>query len=295
MNDLISIVVITYKRPVTVLKRAIDSARSQDYQNIEIIVVNDCPEDKNGSLAINDLIESYNDPRLIVIHHLTNRGANAARNTGLNIAKGTFISFLDDDDEWYPNKISKQYDSIIKSEKYGIAYSGFNRIVNGKYFPYHPDNLKPNETCLKKILEDNFVGPTSFSLIRMEAIKAVGGFDENIKICQEYELWIRILNNYDSICVDELLGNYYFSVDSTFKNVDKYLNGCNILIDKHHNLYKEYPKILSDKKLNMFVYALKNYRFKEAYKCKIDAFKAYPRNINNFILILFIKKIFNVL
>ena len=228
MNELISVVIITYKRPITVLKRAVDSARFQDYENLEIIIVNDCPEDSEGSLAIDKLVASYDDSRIILKHHQKNKGANAARNTGLNIAKGSFIAFLDDDDEWYKNKISSQYNAICKSERYGIAYSGFLRIEDKNEIPCYPKCLKENDSCLENILEDNYIGPTSFSLIRMKAIKMAGGFDEKIKVCQEYELWIRILEKYDAICVNELLGNYYYSEDSTFKNVDKYLNGCNV-------------------------------------------------------------------
>lgn len=291
MNELISIVIITYKRPITVLKRAIDSARFQDYKNLEIIIVNDCPEDSEGSLAIDKLVASYDDSRIILKHHQKNKGANAARNTGLNIAKGSFIAFLDDDDEWYKNKISSQYNAICKSERYGIAYSGFLRIEDKNEIPCYPKCLKENDSCLENILEDNYIGPTSFSLIRMKAIKMVGGFDEKIKVCQEYELWIRILEKYDAICVNELLGNYYYSEDSTFKNVDKYLNGCNVLINKHDNVYKNYPRALSNKLINMFIYACKNHKWKEAFKYKKRAFEACPTNINNSTLFVALKKL----
>ena len=292
MKELISIVVITYKRPIEVLKRAVDSALYQDYNNIEVIVVNDCPEDVEGSSAIDKLIKSYNDPRLVLKHHLVNKGANAARNTGLKIAKGSFIAFLDDDDEWYANKISEQYNAISKSKRYGIAYSGFLRIVDNKEIPCYPKNLMKGESCLEKILEDNYIGPTSFSLIRMEAIKMVGGFDEKIKVCQEYELWIRILEKYDAICVNELLGKYYYSEDSTFKNVDKYLNGCAVLINKHRHIYINNPRSLSNKWLHMFIYACKKHKWKKAFRYKVKALKVDPSNINNATLILVLKKIF---
>lgn len=291
MKELISIVVITYKRPINVLKRAVDSALHQDYDNIEVIIVNDCPEDIEGSRKIDKLIESYNDPRLILKHHSVNKGANAARNTGLKNAKGSFIAFLDDDDEWYINKISKQYNAISKSRRYGIAYSGFLRIVDNREIPCYPKSLMKDESCLKKILEDNYVGPTSFSLIRMEAIKMVGGFDEKIKVCQEYELWIRILEKYDAICVNELLGNYYYSEDSTFKNVDKYLNGCAVLIDKHQDIYINNPRSLSNKLLHMFVYACKKHKWKKAFQYKVEALKADPLNINNVTWILVLNKL----
>lgn len=292
MKDLISIVIITYKRPIEVLRRAVNSAISQDYENIEIIIVNDCPEDMEGSHAIDELVEEYADPRIVLKHHSKNKGANAARNTGLNIAKGSFIAFLDDDDEWYADKLSKQYKAISQNKKYGIAYSGFFRVTEERTIPCYPVCLARKDSCLEKILENNFVGPTSFSLIRIDAIKSVGGFDEKIKICQEYELWIRILQKYDAVCVNELLGNYYYSDDSTFKVTDKFINGSNILLTKHSELYKKYPKALSNKLLNMFTFSCKRHRWKAALNYKMRAFVSAPFNYNNFTLILALKILF---
>lgn len=289
MKELISVVVITYKRPIKILKRALNSVIFQDYENIEIIVVNDCPEDIEGSHAINELIKGYNDHRIILRHHEVNKGANAARNTGLKEAKGVYIAFLDDDDEWSKDKLSKQYSAISQNKKYGIAYSGFFKITKNKKISHYPKVIRKKDSCLKKILEDNYIGATSFSLIRMEAIKYVGGFDEKIKICQEYDLWIRILEYYDSVCVNELLGNYYYSEDSTFKDVDKYLNGCNILIEKNFELYKKYSREWSNKLLNMFVFSCKNYRWKTAFQYKLKAFLVNPFNPRNLTLILILK------
>lgn len=287
--DLISIVIITYKRPVAVLQRAINSAVSQDYGNIEIIVVNDCPEDTEGSKAIEDLVKSYRDERIVLKHHKVNSGANAARNTGLHMAKGAYVSFLDDDDEWYSDKLSKQHIAISQDNKYGIAYSGFMRVSEKENTPCYPIKISEKDICIEKILENNFVGPTSFALIRTEAIKEVGGFDENIKVCQEYELWIRILEKYDAVCVNELLGNYYISNDSTFKVTDKFINGCDILFRKHMALYAKYPRAKSDKLLNMFMFSCKRHRWKKAFQYKMQAFMACPFNINNFTAVLLIK------
>lgn len=290
--DLISIIIITYKRPITILQRAINSAISQDYGNIEIIVVNDCPEDIEGSRKIEELIQSYEDERILLKHHIVNSGANAARNTGFKMSKGKYVSFLDDDDEWYSNKISKQYTAISKDDKYGIAYSGFVRISEDDKIPCYPIRVNKKDSCVEKILKNNFVGPTSFTLVSAAALKEVGGFDEDILICQEYELWIRILEKYDAVCVDELLGNYYYSDDSTFKVTDKYINGCDFLFSKHRTLYKKFPLAKSDKLLNMFAFSCKRRRWKKAVCYKMQAFIVCPLNINNFTILLLIKKLY---
>ena len=193
MEDLISVVIITYKRPISILKRAINSALDQDYENFEIIVVNDCPEDVEGTQEIEQLINSYRNDKLSLVNHDENRGANAARNTGIKMSKGKYIAFLDDDDEWISKKLRTQHDAIKKSDRYGIAYSGFTRVIKGEHIPNYPKSNNEEMDSIKRILEDNFVGPTSFSLVSRQAIEKVGTFDEKMKVCQEYDLWIRIL------------------------------------------------------------------------------------------------------
>lgn len=237
-NDLVSVVISTYNRPTNILMRAISSVLAQTYTNIELIVVNDCPDNKSLVEEIRTEIESV-DRKIKYIVHEKNSGACAARNTGLEIAEGRYIAFLDDDDEWLPNKIEKQLAAMTDD----IVIVGCDSIrVNslGQETEHHP--TKAHKDDIKAILRSNYLGSTSFPLLLTSAVKSVGGFDVNVKSSQDYDLWIRLVTSYKAGYVYEPLVKYYLSEDSTFKRSnEKYIQGSFYLMDKYKDLYHKYP------------------------------------------------------
>ena len=283
--DLVSTVIITYKRPLEVLARAIQSVLNQSYETLELIVVNDAPEDSDLSSSIRDYITSLNDKRIKYICHERNMGANAARNTGLAYSKGKYIAFLDDDDEWLPTKLESQVAAFSTKQNVGLVYCGFIiRDVNGDY---NRKAIVPNDDkVLEQLLEDNFIGSTSFPLILREAIDKLGGFDQSQKSCQEYELWIRIACNYKLVGIEKPLGIYYVSDDSTFKgNYDKYVAGDNAIVRKHIQLFENNPKAYSNHMLHMSTYMFKQKQFKRAFNYKYRAWRACWYNPKNILIV----------
>lgn len=108
MNNLVTAVIPTYKRP-NQLKRAIDSCLSQTYSNIEIIVVDDNSPETEYRETTEKVRHLYNNNKKVkYIQHDKNRNGSAARNTGLANAIGKHITFVDDDDILYQEKLSKQ-------------------------------------------------------------------------------------------------------------------------------------------------------------------------------------------
>ena len=101
---MISCIVTTYKRPVNILKRAVDSVINQTCQDTEIIVVNDAPQDRELAESIRVLLGKYSREIIYVVSEQSG-GACSARNLGLEKATGEFVAFLDDDDEWLEDKI----------------------------------------------------------------------------------------------------------------------------------------------------------------------------------------------
>lgn len=291
-KELISVVVITYKRKLDVLSRAIKSVLNQSYANLELIVVNDAPEEVELEKQIKGYIDSADDRRIKYILHEKNMGANYARNTGLENANGKYIAYLDDDDEWLSNKIELQYEAIKDKTNVGMVYSGFYIRENSgdtKREVIIPKNY------LKALVEDNYIGSTSFPLLRTEAVRMVGGFDVNQKSCQEYELWIRIAKQYDIIGIPNTIGVYYMSNDSTFKgNYNSYVSGDNALINKHKDLFEKYPIQYSNHLLHMFTYMIKEKQYKIAFTYKCRAINACWYNIKNlsiaYVLFMFAKR-----
>ena len=100
--DLVSVIIPTHRRPELCL-RAVKSVFAQTHKSIEVIVVND-----GADSATTELLRGEADPRLQVIELSPAHGQNAARNAGVNRATGKWVAFLDDDDEWYPNKVEQQ-------------------------------------------------------------------------------------------------------------------------------------------------------------------------------------------
>lgn len=235
--ELVSAVVSTYNRPVDVVLRAVKSIQQQTYDNIEIIVVNDYP---NDTLLAQELGRKLHetDCKIKYIVHEVNKGACAARNTGLAAATGKYIAFLDDDDEWMNEKIQKQVQRM--DENVGLVYCDSVRVNKKEQTIYK--QRKPGKNPLNKILSFNYIGATSFPLLNTEYLRAIGGFDEKISSCQDYDVWIRMVEHYDVAYIAEPLGKYYLSDDSTFKSSNKkYIQGDEYLLDKYKTLYKKYP------------------------------------------------------
>ena len=117
-EELVSSIIPTYKRTDT-LKRAIDSVLNQTYSNIEIIVVDDNVNFPEVRKKVVEIIESYNKNNISLVKNIRNLGGGLSRNEGIKIAKGEYIGFLDDDDEFFNTKIEKQYNLIKEKEKEG--------------------------------------------------------------------------------------------------------------------------------------------------------------------------------
>ena len=117
----ISIIIPTKDRPI-LLKRAINSILKQNYQNWELLIIND----SSTKMSIN-----IEDPRIKIVSNNNKPGANGARNTGINLATGKYIAFLDDDDIWGQDKLLKQL-KIMDSTKAILCYTGKNIIIQRK-------------------------------------------------------------------------------------------------------------------------------------------------------------------
>lgn len=176
-EPLVTVIIPTYNRDY-VLKRALLSAISQTYQNVEILVVSDASTD-----TTEEIVKSITDPRIKYIYHEKNRGLAAARNTGIKNSAGEYITFLDDDDEWLPEKISRQI-GIFKNTAAAIGLiftNGFSeyendyivreKIPSGVIYDPHKDKFFPLRILISP--------PTSW-MIPKTIVTEIGYFDENM-------------------------------------------------------------------------------------------------------------------
>jgi len=198
-ESLVSVIMPTYNGEKTI-QRAIKSVLNQSYKNLEVIVVDDCSQD-NTVMVVN----SIKDRRIKLIRHNENRNGSAARNTGIKESRGKYIAFLDDDDEWLKEKISKQIKYLkSKNSKEWKACIPSHRILS---------NRKWREVILKKegdirreiFMMEMSLGAGSSLLIDKEIIKEIGLFNEEYIRHQDMEYILRYLMKYKLGVMSEVL------------------------------------------------------------------------------------------
>lgn len=229
-RELISVVIPTYNRYKELI-RALESVKNQTYKNLEVIIIDD-NVDQKLSKKIEILIKNkYNN--YIYIKNQENIGGALSRNKGIEIAKGKYISFLDDDDEYYPNKIEEQYKFFIekKDEELALVYC-YGDI-------YYPNGLKEKErtssrgNCLVEQMKGNLAG-TSFWMVRKDALIKSGCF-KKIHSHQDGIVLLNLLaNGYKIDLVEKDLVIYHFHAKG---------EGITDVNDKIVNADEEYYKL----------------------------------------------------
>jgi glycosyltransferase involved in cell wall biosynthesis len=228
----VSIVIPTYNR-AGVIGKPIQSILNQTFQDFEIIVVDDCSNDDTEQM-----LASYNDPRIRYIRHQTNSGAAIARNTGIDSSTGEYIAFLDSDDQWLPEKLAKQLNLFQEcSSEVGFIYTGFaavdecdrvKRIISSN----HRGSLSD------RLLYSNFIGTPSTVMVKREYLQQVRGFDPNMpSFIEDMDLWLRLSEQCQFEVIPEVLTRYASSDagDRLTLNHKSVVDGTLAFIRKHHH------------------------------------------------------------
>jgi glycosyltransferase involved in cell wall biosynthesis len=191
-KPLVSVVIPTFRR-LKQLKRAVHSVLSQDYQNFEVIVVDDDLVDADNQCL--KLINAIGDNRVKCVKNSRTKGGNGARNTGVLLAKGEYVAFLDDDDEWYSNKLSLQIEKMDRLDsQWGAIYSGHD-LIRGNVIVTICSEIEgtvQEQYLLKKFT----IGASSTLLFRKEVLLRIGLWNEQLVRRQDVELVIRLLRFY---------------------------------------------------------------------------------------------------
>lgn len=236
-KELVSVIITTYNRDFSILKKAIISVLNQTYTNIELIVVDDNNNDRREELKIETQINEFNCIKYI--KHIKNKGLSAARNTGIENALGEYIAFLDDDDEWSKKKIELQVKEIKKDKNIGLVNASYKVIYNNKNGKeVHVPHIRGEG--MNYLIENGnyFVYP----LIRKKCFDYVGLFDVNLKHSEDFEMWLRILKFYKTSYVDKILSYYYVRKENMTYNYKDFIDASIIIFNKHRNLYSNNNK-----------------------------------------------------
>jgi glycosyltransferase involved in cell wall biosynthesis len=192
-KPLVSAIIPTYNRG-WIIKEAVDSVMSQDYRDFELIIVDDGSTDNTP-----EILNSYRGD--ILVFKQENQGVSAARNRGIAEASGRFIAFLDSDDLWLPQKLFRQVEFFNKNPDAQICQTEETWIRKGVRVNPKKRHKKPWGMIFEPSLALCLVSPSAV-MIRRSLFEEVGGFDETLPACEDYDLWLRISCRYPVYLID---------------------------------------------------------------------------------------------
>jgi glycosyltransferase involved in cell wall biosynthesis len=193
VGPLVSVIVPTYNRTER-LEDALKSILSQTYWNIEIVVIND------GGLDVSEIIDDLNrENRIVSVQHEENRGLAAARNSGLRVARGKYIAYLDDDDIFYPKHVETLVGFLEQSGAkvaYTDSYQVFEAWIEDRYVVTGKKITYSQDFDRWQLLVKNYI-PVINIMHRKDILEETGVFDESLDTHEDWDLWIRVSGHYE--------------------------------------------------------------------------------------------------
>lgn len=197
------------------IERALDSVFAQTFTNFEIIVVDDGSSDRTV-----ELVSQFNDDRLRLICHSQNRGAAAARNAGIEAAKGRWIAFLDADDAWFPEKLALQVELLERVEAgQGACSTGFILHKEGRERTVTLDMMP--ESFRSNIFFGCTFSPGTTLMIDRAIFDKIGGFDEEFRRLEDWDWLLRFSEHYNMQFLPQPLAHIYLLAQSAPGSVRK--------------------------------------------------------------------------
>ncbi|MEH1915230.1 glycosyltransferase [Nostoc sp.] len=225
----ISVIIPAYNSEKTI-RETIESVLNQTFANFELIVINDGSQDSTL-----EVVTQIQDSRIKVFSY-SNAGGNVSRNRGLHRAVGEFVSFLDADDLWTPDKLQCQLKSLQENLTAKVAYSWTDYIDENSEIVLSGTHVTANGDVYEKLLVTNFLENGSNPLIRREALIELGGFDESLCAAQDWDMWLRLACKFDFICVPSAQTLYRIIANSVSSNLVRQEQACLQVLEK---AYKE--------------------------------------------------------
>lgn len=230
----VSVVIPTYNRAYTV-ERSIRSVLAQSFRDFELIVVDDGSRDNTS-----EVIRNLNDGRIQYLRMAENQGASAARNRGIEHARGEYIAFQDSDDEWLPHKLASQlvaFDTLPR--RVGVVYCKCKRLA-----PKRQETVMGEPFDRRCLLHHNFVDTPTMVLHR-DCLRDER-FDEELPRRQDWELCLRLAQRYEFAFVDEVLVVSRVTPGSVTSSQSRLLQAYRLILSKHHRLIRKSPKALAE-------------------------------------------------
>jgi glycosyltransferase involved in cell wall biosynthesis len=246
----VSVIIPTYNRG-WIIKEAIDSVLAQDYTEFELIIVDDGSTDHTSYV-----LDSYGKDIKVISQK--NKGVSAARNRGIAEASGKFIAFLDSDDLWLSQKLSVQIEFFNQMPDALICQTEEVWIRNGLRVNPKKRHKKPSGMIFEPSLALCLVSPSAV-MIRRFLFEKVGGFDETLPACEDYDLWLRISCRYPIYLIETPLiikrGGHNDQLSASF-SLDKFrIKSLNKIIESNLLSKTQYRAAVKTLKQKCMIYA----------------------------------------
>jgi glycosyltransferase involved in cell wall biosynthesis len=182
----VNVIIPTFNR-AQIMHRAISSVLNQTYKNFILHIVDDGSNDETQAE-----LKQYQDHLQIKIYQMPNAGVSAARNLAGLQCLGEWISFLDSDDEWLPNKLEVQIKYLKENPECAFVHSEEIWIRNDVRVNPKQKHLKSNDDIFERSLQFCIISPSTV-IMKQSLFMIHRGFNENFLVCEDYDLWLKIL------------------------------------------------------------------------------------------------------
>lgn len=246
----ISVVIPVFNGEKTI-KETIESILNQTFKDFELIVINDGSTDKTL-----DIVSNIQDSR-IEVYSYPNAGLSASRNRGISVANGEYISFIDADDLWTPDKLEAQFQALQEYPQAVLAYSWTDYVDEFGQFVRRASHIAISGNVYPRLLLTNFLDNGSNPLIRKQAFTEVGNFDESLFSAEDWDMYLRLAARYHFVAVPLCQVLYRISASSMSSNVSKLEIASERVIERAFSQAPESLKPLKKNSLgNLYKYLI---------------------------------------
>ena len=253
----ISIIIPTYNSESTI-EETIASIQQQSFTDYEIVVIDDGSKDRTVEVVTN-----LTEPRL-KLYTYENGGVATARNRGISHADGEFISFLDADDLWTPDKLESQIEALKRNPEAKVAYSWTSIIDEEGKFLFSGPRFTFQGNVYPQLLQTNFLLNASNILIHRDVLEVVAGFNPQLAYTADWDFYLRLAANFEFVAVTKFQNLYRQSANSMSSNIEPLKQESLALLDRIYQTASVEHKLQSSKKSysNLYLYCAEQYRKK---------------------------------
>jgi glycosyltransferase involved in cell wall biosynthesis len=230
-SPVVSVIIPTRSRWHLLSRHALPSALAQEGVDFEVVVVDDASDDETAAR-----LDELRDDRVGVVRHPVRRRLPAARNSGVEVARGEWLAFLDDDDLWSPDKLRSQLDVAAATGAEWVYARAI--VVDTDLRPLDVHPFPEPEELPQLLLGGNHVpGGGSNVVVRSATFRQAGGFDEELRYFEDWDLWLRLVQEtLPAACPDVLVAHVEHGANMLFRDRADVLADFERLRAKHRDV-----------------------------------------------------------